>query len=134
MRAIIEYPLVFTIGGLAYWCIEACRKFFYTGIFYTSYWMILIGGLAILSIWLINKYVKTTLFQKAVLSAISITGIEFISGSIFTFLLKNPLWTYGTLDILGIISLSWSFLWFILSYIVLVILYLIKNFVLNKRK
>lgn len=128
MNNIIKYSLITLIGGILYWCLEATRKLLVIGIFFTSPWMILIGGLSVLGIYLINKYIKTNIIYQSLISGLWITSLEFIFGGFFTYVLHSPLWTYGTAQFLGIISFTWSLLWCGLSFIAIIILNFIKKY------
>ena len=66
-----------------------------------------------------EKLKRTSIFVKAFIGSIFITGIELIFGVIFNVLLKKNVWDYSKmpLNFGGQICLFFSFLWLILSMI-----------------
>ena len=66
-----------------------------------------------------EKLKRTSLFLKALIGSIFITGIELIFGIIFNVLLKKNVWDYSKmpLNFGGQICAFFSFLWLLLSII-----------------
>ena len=107
----IEYPLVFTLGGIAYMLIEMLWRGF------THWSMGLCSGLCMLGIYVFEKhfsYISPIL--KYTLGALFITYNEFITGCIVNVWLGWNVWDYSKtpLNIGGQICLLYSFFWFLL--------------------
>lgn len=121
---IIRIPLAFLLGFVLYPCIELIAR----GRTHPS--MAIVGGLAVVSIVLIDGSLRRGLFlQKALLSAIVITQLEWISGVILNLYLKLSVWDYSNeaFHLAGQICPRFSFYWFLLSLCLIVLLDLGKS-------
>lgn len=115
----MKYMSLFYIGGIIYYCIEKL----YRG--YSHPTMLIVGGLAFLFCGLINKVLSwdTPFLTQCILASIGITLIEFFSGCIINLWLGLDVWNYSNLpfNILGQISLLFSFFWIILGGVAIVL-------------
>lgn len=126
--------IAFVGGATGYWLIESLWRYVTNRGFYTHPIMALIGGIAVLSMYCLEKHTSIHIIIKALLAALFITMMEFIVGYVYTYILDTPLWTYGTLDFMGIISLSWSGLWWLLSLVCIWIIRLLNRRVEDGKK
>ena len=111
----IKNLLIFIIFGITYVGIELI----YRGHSHIS--MFFLGGLCGTLIGLINEYTpKMNIILQMLLGTIIITVLEFITGYIVNIKLGLNVWDYSNLkfNIMGQISLIFSFAWFVLSYFV----------------
>ena len=124
MRKYLIYSLktilLFIIFGFIYICVELL----YRG--YSHITMFICGGLSSIEIGLLNefpkyKYKRKTLniFIQMLIGAFIITLNEFIFGIIFN--TNLTIWNYSNLpfNVLGQICLPFSFIWFLLSYMII---------------
>lgn len=92
----------------------------------THYTMFILSGLSGAFCWYLSRIHTTTWpywMLKPIANGLFITLGEIIIGFSRLYLFHLPrIWHYGTLDILGIVSLTWSLLWCVLS--VPIILYM----------
>ena len=116
---------IFIIFGISYFFLEII----YRG---HSHWtMILLGGLVSVLIGLINEITpKMEIVCQMLLGTIIITILEFIFGYILNLKLGLGIWDYSSLpfNIMGQICLSFSFLWFILSYFIIILDDILRDF------
>ena len=111
----IKILLIFIIFGLSYVGIELL----YRGHSHIS--MFFLGGLCGVLIGLINEYTpKMNIILQMLLGTVIITVLEFITGCIVNLWLGLNVWDYSNLkfNIMGQVSLIFSFMWFVLSYFV----------------
>lgn len=111
----IKNLLIFVIFGVAYVGIELL----YRGRSHIS--MFFLGGLCGLLIGLINEYTpKMNIVLQMLLGSCIITALEFITGCIINLWLGLGVWDYSNLrfNLMGQVSLVFTFAWFILSYFV----------------
>lgn len=107
-------PLVlFGIGGLIYFGIEML----YRG---HSHWtMFFVGGLCFVLVGAINEYFpwEMPLWKQAIIGALIITSVEFVSGCIINLWLGWNVWSYSNqpFNVLGQICLPFSVLWVVVS-------------------
>lgn len=107
------------IGGVGYCLLEVLWRR------YTHPSMALAGALSLcFIIYISNKYYDRPVYFPALLSALFITFIEFILGVIFNLFLKLNIWDYSdkTGNILGQICPLFFILWFMLSFIAIIII------------
>ena len=99
------------IGGAAYNVIEILWRG------YTHPTMALVGGLCFFVMLQIEKRLNASLFTKALLCALAITAIEFLSGCIINLFFHLNVWDYSYMkfNLLGQICLEYSVLWLFLS-------------------
>lgn len=109
---------IFIIFGISYFMLEIL----YRG---HSHWtVILLGGLASVFIGLINEITpKMKMWQQMLLGTVIITILEFIFGYILNIKLGLGIWDYSNVmfNFMGQICLPFSFLWFILSYFIIIL-------------
>lgn len=116
MKNIEKYILIFLVGGFGYGLLEILFRGF------THWSMIITGGSALLILYLINLALPNTpTILKAFIGALSITIIEFSVGIIVNKVFSFGVWDYtGTPgNILGIITPSFSLIWFMISLIMI---------------
>ncbi len=109
---------IFIIFGISYFLLEML----YRG---HSHWtMIVLGGLVSVLIGLINEITpKMKMWHQMLLGTVIITVLEFIFGYILNIKLGLGIWNYSNVvfNIMGQICLPFSFLWFILSYFIIIL-------------
>lgn len=116
MKNIEKYIFIFLFGGFGYGLLEIAFRGF------THWSMIITGGSALLILYLINHALPNTpTILKALIGALSITIIEFSVGIIVNKVFSFGVWDYtGTPgNILGIITPSFSLIWFMISLIMI---------------
>lgn len=112
----IKNLIIFIIFGITYVGIELL----YRGHSHIS--MFFLGGLCGLLIGLINEYTpKMNIILQMFMGTTIITTLEFITGCVVNLWLGLNVWDYSNLrfNIMGQISLIFSFAWFVLSYFVI---------------
>jgi len=112
-RAILLKPtLLFLGGGIGYYLLEVIFRGH-------SHWsMALCGGISLVGIYFINrKFSERTYAARALLCALLITAVEFVTGCIVNLWLGWNVWSYSRLhfNLLGQVSLLFSCIWFFLS-------------------
>lgn len=116
---IIRYLFFFLLGSVIYPCIELIWR----GHSHIS--MAVLGGLATISIVWLDSCLKRGLFlQKAFLSAVIITQLEWVFGVVLNLQLKMEIWDYSDLPfhLAGQICPLFSFYWFLLSLFLIILL------------
>lgn len=112
---VYKYLFLFLIGGFSYFYLEILFRGF------SHFSMIICGGLAFIFCGLINQlmHFNISLVNQMFLSAIIITGLEFITGYIVNIKMGWHVWDYSTLpfNLYGQICLAYSLLWLILSLV-----------------
>lgn len=109
---------IFVIFGITYFMLEII----YRG--YSHWTMIILGGLVSVLIGLINEVTpKIKIPYQMLLGTIIITTLELVFGFILNIKLGLGIWDYSNLplNLLGQICLPFSFLWFILSYFIIIL-------------
>lgn len=104
--------MIFLFGGIIYGAIEVLFRGF------THWSMIITGGSALLSIYLINEALTgVSVFVKAIAGAAVITTLELTVGIIVNKIFAFGVWDYSELPInfLGQISAIFSVGWYFLS-------------------
>lgn len=118
MKDIDKYIILFLIGGIGYGIIEVLFRG------YTHWSMIITGGAAFLSLYIINSALNdTSIFIKALLGMVVITSLEFSVGIIVNKIFYLDVWDYTNMpgNILGQISLQFSACWYGLSVVAFII-------------
>ncbi len=118
MKDLEKYIILFIIGGVGYGVIEVLFRG------YTHWSMILTGGAAFVSLYLINSTLTgTSIFIKAFLGMIVITALEFTVGIIVNKIFSLQVWDYTNMpgNIMGQISLQFSACWYGLSLVSFII-------------
>ena len=113
-------PLLFiSFGGLMYYGIEI----FFRG--YSHFSMFLCGGIVFYCISLFNRKYSNSLhlITRMIISTFIITIIELFFGLYFNLYLHNDIWNYSDqyFHYKGQICLTFSIIWFFLSFAVLAI-------------
>lgn len=106
--------ILFSIGAFGYGLIEILWRG------YTHWSMLSAGGICFMFFASMSEKLKrTSLFIKALIGSLFITGIELIFGVIFNVILKKNVWDYSKmpLNFGGQICAFFSFLWLLLSII-----------------
>lgn len=109
---------IFIIFGISYFTLEIL----YRG--YSHWTMILLGGIVSVLIGLINEITPNMrMWKQMLLGTILVTLFEFILGYILNIKLGLGIWDYSNIpfNIMGQICLPFSFLWFVLSYFVIML-------------
>lgn len=109
---------IFVIFGISYFTLEIL----YRG--YSHWTMIFLGGIVSILIGLINEITPNMrMWKQMFLGTILITVFEFILGYILNIKLGLGIWDYSNIpfNIMGQICLPFSFLWFVLSYFVIML-------------
>jgi uncharacterized membrane protein len=107
-----EYIIVYIIGAIAYPIVEIFARGF------THWTMSVAGGICFVLVYVINlKYGNYKLWIRCLLSALSITAVEFIFGIIVNYFLKWSVWDYSKIpfNVMGQICPLFTFYWLLLS-------------------
>ena len=121
MRNSVVYLIIFLVGGIGYGAIEVAFRG------YTHWSMLITGGSAFLSLYLIQTtFPNTSIFIKALFGMVVITLLELSVGIIVNRVFSLGVWDYSNLpyNLLGQISLPFSACWYVLSIIAF---YLLDN-------
>ncbi len=130
MKDIEKYIILFLIGGAGYGIIEVLFRGF------THWSMIITGGTAFISLYLIHKVFPTMpIIIKSLIGCIIITTLEFTVGIVVNRIYNFDVWDYTGMPInfLGQISLNFSLCWFALSMVIFIVFYSLKK-VINYKK
>lgn len=112
--------LLFLFGGRLYtWLELACRG-------RTHWTMFILGGLCFVVIGLLNEHLfpwDLALMQQAVIGAVIITVLEFLTGCIVNLWLGWDVWDYSGLpfNLLGQVCLYYFLLWVLLAVVCIVL-------------
>ncbi|WP_288709413.1 putative ABC transporter permease [uncultured Clostridium sp.] len=109
---------IFIIFSISYFTLEIL----YRG--YSHWTMIFLGGIVSVLIGLINEITPNMrMWKQMFLGTILITVLEFILGYILNIKLGLGIWDYSNIpfNIMGQICLPFSFLWFVLSYFIIML-------------
>lgn len=123
LKNIYIYLIIFLLGGVGYGAVEIAFRG------YTHWSMLLTGGSAFLTLYLINNtFDGTSIFIKALFGTVAITILELSVGIVVNRIFSLQVWDYSNLpfNFLGQISLTFSFAWYIIS---LFAIYLLENIV-----
>lgn len=119
LKKFFKYLFLFLFGGAAYISIEIL----YRG--YSHWLMFIIGGLAFLMVGMLNEVFKweTPIEIQSIIGGGIITGIEFITGLIANIQFNMGIWDYSNLplNVMGQICLPFTFIWILLSTVIIVI-------------
>lgn len=119
MKRLLKLLAIWFIIGTLYFVLEGLWRIPTTG-GYANIIMLPIGGLCGLAIGSINqipKFYNMKIIYQALISAVIVTLIEFLSGCILNIWLGLGIWNYSNLplNICGQVCLLYSFLWFLIS-------------------
>ena len=117
MRA-IKALVLWGIGALLYVCCELLFRGY-------SHWtMFLVGGICFVLIGAINEWIpwEMPIWQQAIIGAVIVTAIEFVSGCIINIWLGWDVWDYSDMpfNILGQICLPFTAIWFALAIVAII--------------
>lgn len=111
--AFYKYLFLFLVGGFTYFYMEIMFRGF------SHFSMIICGGIAFILCGMLNQFpgFRPSLITQMLLSAIIITGLEFITGYIVNMHLHWNVWDYSDLpyNLYGQICLAYSLIWLVLS-------------------
>ncbi|MDO4554720.1 MAG: hypothetical protein Q4B70_06220 [Lachnospiraceae bacterium] len=114
IEKILTPLFLLSFGGMAYYMIEIVFRG------ESHYSMMLCGGLAFLSVSLFHRHFENRmmLLSQMILSSLIITGWELLFGLYFNIHLDQDVWDYSNqlIQYRGQISLTFSVLWFFLSF------------------
>lgn len=118
-KNVIKMVVLLLIGGTTYFGIEMLWRGY-------SHWtMALVGGICFVLIGAINEYIPWDMgfIDQALLGAIIVTAVEFISGLILNVWLGLGIWDYSSLpmNVMGQICLPFFFVWIALSAVAIVV-------------
>lgn len=118
-KNVIKMVVLLLIGGTTYFGIEMLWRGY-------SHWtMALVGGICFVLIGAINEYIPWDMgfIDQALLGAIIVTAVEFISGLILNVWLGLGIWDYSSLpmNVMGQICLPFFFAWIALSAVAIVV-------------
>lgn len=102
---------IYSVGAIGYSFVEILWRG------YTHWSMGVVGGLCMLLMYILEALLQHKhIVKKAIISAVIITVIEFISGIIINKIFKLNVWDYSNLkfNLMGQISLVYSIFWFLL--------------------
>ncbi len=125
-----EVLIVFALGGLIYGMIEVLSRGF------THWTMILTGGAAFLTLYMINIImIERNFIVKCFVGSLAITTIEFAVGFIVNHRFGMGVWDYSNqkLNILGQVCPLFSIYWFLLCIPGLMICYYIQRSLNNNK-
>lgn len=113
-----EYFIVYTVGSVGYGMIEMLWRGF------THWSMLFTGGISMLCLYVLNirKYTEKH-WKKCLYGSGMITIIEFLVGFLINRVLHLNVWDYSKKrgNVAGQICPQYSFLWFLLSFPVLLL-------------
>jgi len=119
IKIILKYAVLFSVGGIAYCCIETLWRG------HTHWTMFIVGGLAFLFCGAVNELLGRgiPIWRQMLICAIGITVIEFVSGVIINLEFGLHVWDYSNLpfNVLGQICLPFSIIWFFLSFLAILL-------------
>lgn len=132
MIKIVRLLILWMIGGLLY---VLCELVFRG----RSHWtMFVLGGLCFLFIGEINEDIpwEMPILQQGLIGSMIITFLEFISGCVINLWLKMDVWNYSNLpfNILGQVCLLFSFIWFFISLVAIVLDDYIRYWLFDEEK
>ncbi len=119
LKNLFKLITLFFIGGITYMGIEIA----YRG--YTHWTMGIVGGLCFLALGGINEFFPWDMnfWKQCAIGSIIVTTLEFIAGMILNVWLKMGIWDYSNLplNIYGQVCLWFTFAWFALSAVAIVL-------------
>lgn len=124
--------ILFVIGGLIYITIELLFRG------YTHWTMFILGGLCFITIGAINEFInwKMSILLQMFIGAVIITVLEFCTGCIVNLWLDWGVWNYSNLpfNILGQICLWFSFTWYFISLVAIVLDDYLRYWIFDEEK
>ena len=131
MRSLIKTLILFLIGGMAYVCIELLFRG-------RSHWsMAVVGGLCFVMIGGLNNWFpwEWSIIKQMVASAAIVTSVEFVSGILLNLVLHWNIWDYSNMpfNVLGQICLPFTGIWFLLSFLAILLDDLLRWFLFQEK-
>lgn len=117
IKHILKLLVLSLIGGAIYYGIECIWRGY-------SHWsMAILGGICFIAVGSINELFswEMPMWKQCLIGAIVVTILEFITGCIVNLWLDWNIWHYERFDILGQICLPFTFFWFLLSGVAIII-------------
>ena len=118
-KLLYKYLIFFILGGGIYYSIEVFARG------YSHISMFILGGLCYILIGCINEFFPWEMYieVQAILGALIVTALEFITGCIVNLWLGLEVWDYSDMpyNLLGQICLAFSLAWIALSVIAIML-------------
>lgn len=132
LKSVLKYFILFLIGGIIYYLIEVMFRGY-------SHWtMAILGGLCFISIGSINNIIswKIPLVFQSMIGMMIITILEGITGYIVNIKLGWNVWDYSDmpLNIMGQICLPFCILWYLISFVAIILDDYLRYWLFNERK
>ena len=130
----LEYLTIFLIGGVVYVGIEIAFRG------YSHISMMVLGGLCLVIVGLLNEVPcfpkHFGIIPQAIMGAVIITILEFITGLIVNVWLGLDVWDYSNmpLNIMGQICLPFTLAWVLLSIVAIVVDDYIRHYLFGEPK
>lgn len=128
----LKYVFLFLTGGFAYGAVENLSRG------YSHISMFIAGGICFILIGLLNEttHCDLSIISQMSISAIIITMIEFVAGVIVNIWLKLNVWDYSNMpfNIMGQVCLPYTVIWFLLSFIAIIMDDYIRYLILKEEK
>ncbi|MBQ4645364.1 MAG: hypothetical protein IJB72_06375 [Clostridia bacterium] len=121
---------LFIIGGIGYGLLEIGFRGF------THWSMVITGGSALISLYLINHtFPNTSIISKALAGCVVITLLEFTVGLIVNKIYSFGVWDYtnSPANIMGIISLKFSLCWFAISFFMIAVFITLRRIIYSQK-
>lgn len=132
LKQIGKYLILLCIGGVVYCSIELIQRG------RTHWTMFIVGGLCFIFCGAINEILSwnTSIWLQMFYCSIGITVIEFVSGVIINIILGWNVWDYSNqpLNLFGQVCLLYSFLWYLLSLVAIIIDDYLRYFLFKEEK
>ena len=129
---ILQYSLLFLVGGFAYGGIEIMSR----GFSHIS--MMIAGGICFILIGSINELYngEISLLKQMLISAVIVTIVEFVTGLIVNVWLGLRVWDYSDhrLNIMGQICMLYTMIWFFLSPIAIIMDDYLRYYLMGEEK
>ena len=111
MMMVLEFLIVFLLGGSAYGAIEVLWRG------HTHWSMLLTGGLCFSFIYLIASRSRDSRLHQYILCAAVVTTVEFLVGAVVNLKLGLDVWDYSNRrwNLMGQICARYTLYWLILS-------------------
>ncbi len=119
-----DFLYIYAMGAIGYSFIEIIWRG------YTHWSMGILGGVCLITMYLLNIYFEgMNIFLKALLAAVTITIFELLTGIIVNVIFNMQVWDYSQMkfNVLGQISLLYSFLWYLLCIPSLILCKILKH-------
>ena len=119
LKLLFKYAVLLCVGGTAYCCIETLWRG------HTHWTMFIVGGLSFIFCGAINELFDWDMhiWKQMLICACGITAIEFVAGVVINLVFHLHVWDYSHMpfNVLGQICLTFSIIWFFLSFIAILL-------------